>query len=575
MKSWLKKKSKGDVAPQAPAPLAQGVQAVQGAVQGHPGQPQMQQPQHQRIMPQAVAMQPQMQPQYQQPQMTTPQGMPRPMGAPAPMGAPTPMAAPAPMRAPQPGMPVHHQHQNPMQAPQAMPQPGMPAPQMQPQQGMPQPGIQPQMPMAAPAAVTQSAAPENSREGGERALPAISIHAFCERPETAGAVQATTRDWRMNRTNLKVYMGGLPAAVDFYHNENTPSLILIETGMRGPELFTQLEGLASVCDAGTKVVVIGAANDIRLYRELMEKGVSEYLVPPFHPLTLIRSMADLYIDPEKPFAGRVCSFFGAKGGVGSSTLAHNIAWIMSSNHNQETALVDLDASWGTTGLDFNYDSVQGLEEALASPDRLDETLLDRIMLRHTPTLSLLPAAASLNNAGMESPEAYEAIVDGVRKISPMTILDLPHTWTQWTSNVLKSSDDIVITVLPDLANLRNAKNLIEFLRSERPNDADPIIILNKTGVPKTPEIPVKDFVSALGVEPTLVLPYEPVLYATASNDGKMLSEMKSDSKAVDGLSILAHRIRNGQGAGVNMKGGAKGKSKGGSGSLISKLLKKS
>ncbi len=574
MKSWLKKKSQGDAAPQAPAPLAQNAHGNPGHPQGHP--------QQQRIMPQAVAGQaypqvspPQMQPQYQQqpPQMSAPQGMRAPMGAPIPMGAPRPMAAPTPMPAPQQGQPVQPQYQ-----PQAMPQPGvpqgMPAPQQQ--QHMPQPEMQPQtQPQMQPAAaVTTHAAPEPSREGGEVALPAISIHAFCERPDTAGAVQATTRDWRMNRTNLKVYMGGLPSAVDFYRNENTPSLILIETGMRGPELFSQLESLASVCDAGTKVVVIGAANDIRLYRELMEKGVSEYLVPPFHPLTLIRSMADLYIDPDKPFTGRVCAFFGAKGGVGSSTLAHNLAWIMSSSHNQETALVDLDASWGTTGLDFNYDSVQGLEEALASPDRLDETLLDRIMLRHTPTLSLLPAAASLNNAGMESPEAYEAIVDGVRKISPMTILDMPHNWNQWTSNVLKGADDIVITVTPDLANLRNAKNLIEFLRAERPNDSDPIIVMNKTGVPKTPEIPVKDFASALGIEPALVLPYEPVLYATASNDGKMLSEMKSDSKVVEGLSILAHRIRTGHVDGAGMKG-SKNKSKGGSGSLISKLLKKS
>ena len=575
MKSWLKKKSKGDAAPQAPAPLAHGAPV---AAPGHPGQPQMQ-PQHQRIMPQAVAPQGYPQPvQHMQPQMNAPQGMPpqhgapmrapTPMGAPRPMAAPAPMAAPTPMGAPQQGLPVQPQYQ----PAQHQPQPGM-QPQMQPQPGIqPQMGMQPQMQPAA--AVMSHAAPENSRDGGEVALPAISIHAFCERPETAGAVQATTRDWRMNRTNLKVYMGGLPAAVDFYHNENTPSLILIETGMRGPELFAQLESLASVCDAGTKVVVIGAANDIRLYRELMDKGVSEYLVPPFHPLTLIRSMADLYIDPDKPFTGRVCAFFGAKGGVGSSTLAHNIAWIMSSRHNQETALVDLDASWGTTGLDFNYDSVQGLEEALASPDRLDETLLDRIMLRHTPTLSLLPAAASLNNAGMESTEAYEAIVDGVRKISPMTILDMPHSWTQWSANVLKSADDIVITVTPDLANLRNAKNLIEYLRAERPNDAAPIIVMNKTGVPKTPEIPVKDFASALGVEPALVLPYEPVLYATASNDGKMLSEMKSDSKAVDGLAVLAHRIRTGHMDGSGMKGGVKGKSKGGS-SLINKLLKKS
>ncbi|WP_017932215.1 AAA family ATPase [Robiginitomaculum antarcticum] len=569
MKSWLKKKPGGtEEAPQG------GEMSPRVMPQAVTGQGYGQQPQPHMTAPPPAAPYP-----GSAPAMSAPQGRPA-MGRPSPMGAPAQMPRPSPM-APPPhsGGPAPQSGYAP-QPPQGLP----PRPDQQSPQGLPprpaQQAFSPQHNSPAsgqasdhPAPVmSQAGAPELRREGGERALPAISIHAFCERPETAGTVQATTRDWRMNRTNLKVYMGGLPAAVDFYHNENTPSLIMIESGMRGEELFTQLESLASVCDAGTKVVVIGAANDIRLYRELMDKGVSEYLVPPFHPLTLIRSMADLYIDPDKPFAGRVCAFFGAKGGVGSSTLAHNIAWIMSSGHNQETALVDLDASWGTTGLDFNYDSVQGLEEALASPDRLDETLLDRIMLRHSPTLSLLPAAASLNNAGMDSSEAYEAIVDGVRKISPMTILDMPHNWTTWSSNILKGSDDVIITAAPDLANLRNTKNLIEYLRAERPNDPDPIIILNKTGVPKTPEIPVKDFASALGIEPALVLPYEPVLYATASNDGKMLSEMKSDSKAVEGLSILAHRLRTGHAGGAAMKSGAKMKSSGGS--LLSRLFKR-
>jgi pilus assembly protein CpaE len=283
-------------------------------------------------------------------------------------------------------------------------------------------------------------------------------------------------------------------------------------------------------------------------------------------------MAELYADPDKPFTGRVTAFFGSKGGVGSSTMAHNIAWMLATRHNQETALVDLDASWGTTGLDFNYDNVQGLEEALAAPDRLDETLLDRIMLRHTETLSLLPAAASLNNVGSDSSEAFEAVVEGIRKISPLSILDLPHYWTDWTSKTLIGADDIVITATPDLANLRNTKNLVDFLRANRPNDADPLLILNKTNVPKTPEIPVKDFATALGLEPTLVLPYEPVLYAQAANDGKMLSDMKSDSKAVNGFAYIGQRLRTGNFDSVGVKSG-KGRSAKGA-SLLSKFKKK-
>ena len=492
-----------------------------------------------------------------------PQMAPQPMPMPAPQPMPMPQMTPQAMPAPQP-MPGQHQ-------PMPMPQHGNVAPQAMPpmptpQQAMPQ--SMPHMPAAAQPMIAPEMRPEEdfNKEGGEKALPQISVHAFCDRQETAGVINETTRDWRMKRTNVKIYMGGLSAAIEYYHKENTPSLVLIESGMRGPELFSQLEELASVCDAGTKVVMIGAANDIRLYRQLMDKGVSDYIVPPLHPISLIRSMGELYSDPDKPFIGRVVAFFGAKGGVGSSTIAHNIAWSLAETIQQETALVDLDASWGTTGLDFAYDASQGLEEALAEPDRLDETLLDRIMIRHTSKLSILPTAGSLNHKAVMTPEAYEAVVNGVRAISPLTILDMPHYWSDWTTNVLINSDDVVITATPDLANLRNTKNLIDFLRAQRPNDVDPILILNKTGMTKTSEISVKDFAAAVGLEPALVLGFEPEVYFEASNDGKMLTEVKAAAQAVNGLEYIARRLKTGK---FETSLAASGKN----GSLLGKLSK--
>ncbi|MBL4871253.1 MAG: AAA family ATPase, partial [Robiginitomaculum sp.] len=389
----------------------------------------------------------------------------------------------APMQMQQPHYPVQQPNLQAVYPPMGggQTQHQMPVPPVHMQQ--PAQHLQQQAPITAPAI-------DSVKEGGEKALPRIAIHAFCDRGETAGAIQAMSQDWRMARTNLKVYMGGLNAAIEYYRNETTPSLVMVESGLRGPELLSWLDELASVVAAGTKVVLIGAVNDIRLYRELMDKGVSDYLVPPFNPLALIRSISDLYSDPDKPFIGRVVAFYGAKGGVGSSTLSHNIAWGLANELGQETALVDMDSSWGTTGLDFNYDSTQGLEEALADSERLDETLLDKIMVRHTDKLSILPASASLGSAASISTEAYETLVDGVRSLSPLTILDMPHVWTDWTKKLLISADDVVITANPDLANLRNTKNLVDFLKAARPNDAPPLLVLNKTGVPKTAEIPV-------------------------------------------------------------------------------------
>ena len=303
---------------------------------------------------------------------------------------------------------------------------------------------------------------------------------------------------------------------------------------------------------------------------MIDQGVSDYLVPPLSPLSIIHSLSDLFSDPDKPFAGRVTAFFGSKGGVGSSTLAHNVAWCLSEQIGQQTALVDLDESWGTTGLDFAYDSSQGLEEALAEPERLDETLLDRIMIRHTPNLSLLPAAGSLGTSPIMDPEAYEAVVNVVRGVSPMTILDLPHYWTKWTSRVLTSSDDIVITATPDLASLRNTKNLVDFLRDKRPNDPDPILILNRVGAAKVNEIPVKDFGSMVGLEPAIALAFDPEVYIQATAEGKMLTDIKSASGHVTGFNMLAARLKTGRFPDMNAKIGRK-KGKGDSKSLFSKL----
>ncbi len=508
--------------------------------------PQPLQPQPQAAQPGQMAPRPMPTPGQFQPQAVNPAPMPSPYGAqaaPPPMPAPSPAYAPAPAQTapqlpPMPG-PSHGQESGhyPQAGGQASHMPGHQPQHSAPAHAMPahQGGSPYEEPIATPV-----------KEGGEKALPSIAIQAFCDRSETAGVIHEMSSDWRMKRTNLKIFMGGLPAAIEYYHKENTPSLVLVESGMRGPELFAQLEQLASVCDEGTKVVIIGAANDIKLYRQLIDNGVSDYLVPPFHPLSVIRSISDLYVDPDKPFAGRVAAFFGAKGGVGSSTIAHNVAWSLSETIQQETALVDLDASWGTTGLDFAYDATEGLEEALADTERLDETLLDRIMLRHTAKLSILPASSSLSNRPIMNTEAYEAVVNEVRAISPMTILDMPHFWSDWTSNILTNADDVVITATPDLANLRNTKNLIEFLKAERPNDAPPILILNKTGLSKNNEISVKDFGAAVGLDPALVIGFDPDSFIEAANDGKMLSDVKAAAQTVNGLNYIAQRLKTGE-----------------------------
>jgi pilus assembly protein CpaE len=121
-------------------------------------------------------------------------------------------------------------------------------------------------------------------------------------------------------------------------------------------------------------------------------------------------------------------------------------------------------------------------------------------------------------------------------------MDLPHVWSAWMRQTLLGADDVVIVATPDLASLRNAKNLFDLIRQARPNDAAPRLVLNQVGVPGRPEIPVKDFAAALGVEPSLVLPFDPKTFGQAANNGQMVLESGAKTKTAEGLTHLAQLI---------------------------------
>lgn len=374
---------------------------------------------------------------------------------------------------------------------------------------------------------------------GDVGVPRIVIHAFCEGQDTLDLLHQAGQDRRMARATLDVRAGGLTEAVSVYQNQPTPSLVIVESGAPAPRLLAQLDALAEVCDAGTKVMVIGAANDIQLYRELIRRGVSEYVVPPLGPLQLIRSISDLYADPSAPFVGRTIAFVGAKGGVGSSTLAHNVAHTLSERMQASAVIVDLDLPFGTAGLDFNQDPAHGVVDALTQPDRVDATLLDRMMVRCSERLSLFAAPATLDSDYDIAPDAYEEVAGKIRSTAPFVVLDLPHIWTGWMRKMLLSADDVVIVATPDLASLRNAKNMVDLIRQARPNDAPPRLVLNQVGVPGRPEIPAREFAAALNLQPSAVIAFDPKTFGAAANNGQMLQEVAAKSKVVEGVSQLA------------------------------------
>ncbi len=376
----------------------------------------------------------------------------------------------------------------------------------------------------------------------EVSVPRIAIHVFAERQDTLAAAERAGQDRRLSRATTQIRVGGVAAAIETYQHEPTPPLIVVECLKDPQTLLWEVDQLAEVCDAGTKVVIIGATNDILLFRELMRRGVSEYLVAPIQPLQLISAIGGLFADPAQPFVGRSIAFVGARGGAGASSVAHNTAYAMSERIGANTVIVDYDLPFGTAGLDFNQDPLNGVADALSQPDRLDPVLLDRMMVRCTDKLSLFAAPATLDTDWEVSPEAFEEVTTQIRSTAPFVILDLPHLWSGWMRRTLITADEVVVVATPDLASLRNAKNMIDLIRQGRPNDAPPRLVLNQVGVPGRPEIPAKEFGNALGVHPSLIIPFDAKVFGAAANNGQMILDAGAKSKAAEAFQMLAQIV---------------------------------
>jgi pilus assembly protein CpaE len=188
--------------------------------------------------------------------------------------------------------------------------------------------------------------------------------------------------------------------------------------------------------------------------------------------------------------------------------------------------------------------VQGIADALSSPERLDEVLLDRLLTKCSEHLSIFAAPVVLDRDYDISVAGCNQVIDIVRQNVPFVAVDLPHTWTAWTKSVLVQADEVIVTAVPDLANLRNAKNIIDLMQQTRRNDRKPRLVLNMVNMPKRPEISVKEFENALGIKAMCVIDFDSEVFGQAANNGQMIEELSPKSKAAAAFRQIALDMTN-------------------------------
>ncbi|MES1158319.1 MAG: AAA family ATPase [Terricaulis silvestris] len=385
-----------------------------------------------------------------------------------------------------------------------------------------------------PAAIVVEEPPAASFS--ELPLPPLAIHASWDRPEIANMLAAFAAHPQISRADVTIKRGGVDGAAVHLSTHPSPDLLIIDSTLGAKEMLRGLDRVRKVMAPTTKLVVLGAVNDIGLLRELSARGASHYIVSPFRQEDLIRAVCGLYEESDK---SRVIAVIGARGGVGASTFANNLAWSIAEHQGVGAALVDLDLPFGTAAFQVNAQGKHSVADALAKADELDNAALDRLAIRHTERLKILNAPASLDRALELDGEKVDLLIRRVRRSSAFVVLDLPHCWTSWIKTTLVNADEVIIVASPDLTSLRNAKNILDWLTGQRPKSNPATVALSMVGVPKRPEIAPKDFADAIGAEPIAAFAFDPDLFGLAMVKSAMLGQVAPESKAALAFDALA------------------------------------
>ncbi|HEV7288426.1 pilus assembly protein CpaE [Sphingomonas sp.] len=408
----------------------------------------------------------------------------------------------------------------------------------------------------------------------QRAAHREPFVAFVCDETTAEAIRpiAIEQGWNPDKVNK----GGLRNAVQTLSVSASPNILFVDLSESGDPL-NDINALAEVCEPGTVVIASGQVNDVRLYRDLVASGIQDYLLKPLNPDVMREAFvhaqamlsAPKHVDASSDRPHCAVAVIGTRGGVGASTLATSLAWLMSEKSGRSTALLDLDVHFGTGALTLDLEPGRGLTDAIENPSRIDGLFIERAMVKASDKLSVLSAEAPINSPVMTDGAAFFQLQEEIRSAFECTVVDLPRSMLVNYPHLISDVQVAVLVTELTLAAARDAIRIISWFKSNAPH-TQLIVVANRvpTGVL---EISRKDFEGSIERKIDYVIPLDSKTAVQAAKLGKPLAEAGKNVKALAPLADIATRVIAITDSGEEVSRD-KGKSKGGKGgSLLGKL----
>jgi pilus assembly protein CpaE len=342
-------------------------------------------------------------------------------------------------------------------------------------------------------------------------LPRLNIAIYSLNNHLSEIAGQLMIDRRFTNSKISVFSGGVMAAINYYKDNLTPDLIIIEFSSDLNEMMHDLSLLSEVCDVKTRVIIAGQINDVTVYRELIRNGIAEYLVLPTTTTALINAISNLYNDKNSvPLAPSV-TFVGAGGGVGTSIIAQSIALSLANNYNTDTIFIDLDTTFPLANLSWSVEESSKNITALIQNAQgyVDDTLLRSCLVKVSDNVTLLTSTSDpLYQHDDSHDDLLSDMIKASKRLSDFTIIDIPSGLLNIEKRIaLLNSTHIVIVTEPTIKSIRNLGVLYYAIQSMRPNDAAPFIILNKVNPDSKSQLDIQTIIDNTGITPDMSIPF--------------------------------------------------------------------
>ncbi|HET7182483.1 MAG TPA: response regulator [Candidatus Limnocylindrales bacterium] len=335
-------------------------------------------------------------------------------------------------------------------------------------------------------------------------------------------------------------------------SSESPGLILLDVSLPKLDGYAVAEKIRA--DEGNKdhvpIIMLTSEKEVEQKVRGLRAGADDYLVKPFHQAELLARMRGLLsrFGPQegggtsrvRPPLGKMIAFYGAKGGVGATTISINTAIALHTELDRKVALVDAVLQFGDHRVFLDLGNDRKSVTDLMNAPVIDAELLKSVMVKHDSGVDLLLAPTSPEEADLVNPENLAGVLAMLRTMYDYVIVDVDKRLGDLVLSILDHADEVHIVMTADLSCLKNVRLVLEALRKVGFDPKRLKLALNRSNA--FTGISVGAAESALKREFETKITNEYRVAISAQNTGSPFSYSKPDSPLSREIIELAHAI---------------------------------